>query len=444
MPGTSGQEAEHAVEPTDGDGACGAHGGRNVGRVRFSISLPQLDVDGFDAAGFKDYLAARRGARLRGGWTLEQTIGAEPLIAPLELLSYAAACTTRLRLGVAVLVSSLHDPLQLAATATAVDRLSHGRLDLGVAPGGGRRQFAAFGVDPKTFISSFTEGLELMKAAWSDEERVTFHGRFRDVDDLPIQPKPVQRPHPPIWFGGNAPAALARAVRLGDSFLGAGSSTTETFVEGGRHGATRTRRAGQGPGRLHHRQARLPDDRRRRRPARERVVAGLHRKYGGMPGIEAVPVSGTPADVVAGLRAVIDAGAEMILLNPLGDDVAEDREQMERLAAEVLPADSAVDRSTQKGPARIACGALYVVRRLQLGDGTACGADLLARAATELVGGDVDLDGQLAVAEHLDQGVLAHRARGDQLVDTDGAALGEQPVDVGDVDHLVLGAEAVA
>ena len=83
----------------------------------------------------------------------------------MELLSYAAACTTRLRLGVAVMVSSLHDPLQLAATATAVDRLSHGRLDLGVAPGGGRRQFAAFGVDPKTFISSFTEGLELMKAA---------------------------------------------------------------------------------------------------------------------------------------------------------------------------------------------------------------------------------------------------------------------------------------
>jgi hypothetical protein len=56
-----------------------------------------------------------------------------------------------------------------------------------------------------------------------------------------------------------------------------------------------------------------------------------------MSGIEAVPVSGTAADVVAGLRAVIDAGAQMILLNPLGDDVAADREQMERLAAEVLP-----------------------------------------------------------------------------------------------------------
>src|SRR5215213_6083219 len=78
---------------------------------------------------------------------------------------------------------------------------------------------------------------------------------------------------------------------------------------------------------------------------------------------------------------------------------------------------------------------------LELGRGTACGADLLASAAAELVRGDVDLDGQLAVAEHLDKRVLAHRARGHQFVDTDLAALGEQLVDVADVDDLVGGAE---
>jgi alkanesulfonate monooxygenase SsuD/methylene tetrahydromethanopterin reductase-like flavin-dependent oxidoreductase (luciferase family) len=127
--------------------------GRNVGRVRFSISLPQLDVDGFDSDGFKDFLVRAEELGFEGGWTLEQTIGAEPLIAPLELLAFAAASTTRLRLGVAVLVTSLHDPLQLASSTTAVDRLSHGRLDLGVAPGGGFRRFDAFGVEPKTFIS---------------------------------------------------------------------------------------------------------------------------------------------------------------------------------------------------------------------------------------------------------------------------------------------------
>jgi len=305
--------------------------------VRFSISLPQRDSTGFQAAAFKDYLTRAEELGFEGGWTLEQTIGAAPLIAPMELLAYAAACTTPLRLGVAVLITSLHDPLQLAATATAVDRLSHGRLDLGVAPGGGFRQFAAFGVERKTFISSFTEGLELMKAAWSDEPRVTYHGRFRDVDDLPIEPKPVQRPHPPIWFGANAPAALARAVRLGDAFLGAGSSTTEAFV-----GAVATIRRELDEQRrdpaqftIGKRVYLMVDDDAGR--ARERVLAGLHGIYGDMPGIESVPVSGTPSDVVRGLRAVIEAGAEMILLNPVGETVAEDREQMERLAAEVLP-----------------------------------------------------------------------------------------------------------
>jgi alkanesulfonate monooxygenase SsuD/methylene tetrahydromethanopterin reductase-like flavin-dependent oxidoreductase (luciferase family) len=305
--------------------------------VRFSISLPQRDSTGFQAEAFKDYLARAEELGFEGGWTLEQTIGAAPLIAPMELLAYAAACTTRLRLGVAVLITSLHDPLQLAATATAVDRLSHGRLDLGVAPGGGFRQFAAFGVERKTFISSFTEGLELMKAAWSDEPRVTYHGRFRDVDDLPIEPKPVQRPHPPIWFGANAPAALARAVRLGDAFLGAGSSTTEAFV-----GAVATirreldeQRRGPAQFTIGKRVYLMVDDDAGR--ARERVLAGLHGIYGDMPGIESVPVSGTPSDVIRGLRAVIEAGAEMILLNPVGETVAEDREQMERLAAEVLP-----------------------------------------------------------------------------------------------------------
>jgi alkanesulfonate monooxygenase SsuD/methylene tetrahydromethanopterin reductase-like flavin-dependent oxidoreductase (luciferase family) len=305
--------------------------------VRFSISLPQRDSSGFPADEFKDYLTRAEELGFEGGWTLEQTIGAAPLIAPMELLAYAAACTTRLRLGVAVLITSLHDPLQLAATATAVDRLSHGRLDLGVAPGGGFRQFAAFGVAPKTFISSFTEGLELMKAAWSDGPLVSFHGRFRDVDDLPIAPKPVQRPHPPIWFGANAPAALARAVRLGDSFMGAGSSTTEAFA-----GAVATIRREfdeqrRDPARftIGKRVYLMIDDDATR--ARERVLAGLHGIYGAMPGIESVPVSGTPSDVTRGLRAVIDAGAEMILLNPVGPTVAEDREQMERLAAEVMP-----------------------------------------------------------------------------------------------------------
>jgi alkanesulfonate monooxygenase SsuD/methylene tetrahydromethanopterin reductase-like flavin-dependent oxidoreductase (luciferase family) len=305
--------------------------------VSYSISIPQFDVDGFDGDGLRSYLTRAEELGFEGGWTMEQAIGPAPLIAPMELLAWAAGCTTTLRLGVAVLITSLHDPLQLAATVTAVDRLSHGRLELGVAPGGGRRKFAAFGVDPATFISSFNEGLELMKAAWSDEPRVTFHGRFRDVDDLPIAPKPVQRPHPPIWFGANAAAAIARAVRHGDAFMGAGSSTTDSFATAVQTLRTELAEKDKDPAtfRVGKRVYLIVDDDAGK--ARERVLAGLHRIYGSMPGVEAVPVSGTPSDVVRGLREVMDAGAQTLLLNPTGATLAEDREQMERLAAEVIP-----------------------------------------------------------------------------------------------------------
>jgi alkanesulfonate monooxygenase SsuD/methylene tetrahydromethanopterin reductase-like flavin-dependent oxidoreductase (luciferase family) len=206
-----------------------------------------------------------------------------------------------------------------------------------LATGGGFRKFSAFGVDRATFVSRFTEGLALMKAAWSDEPRVRFEGRFWQVDDLPIQPKPVQRPHPPVWFGANAPAALARAVRHGDAFLGAGSSTTAAFAEQVvtlRRELERQDRDPTGFALGKRVYLAVNDDPAK---ARERVLAGLRRTYGAMPGIEEVPVSGTPEDVIRGLIEVRDAGAEMILLNPLGVDAAEDREQMERLAADVLP-----------------------------------------------------------------------------------------------------------
>lgn len=307
--------------------------------MKFSISIPQRAADGFDAEGTRSFLARAEELGFEGGWTLEQVVGPAPSLAPLQLLSWAAAHTTRLRLGVAVLISSLHDPLQLASAVTAVDQLSHGRLDVGVGHGGNFRPFSAFGVEKETFVSYFTEGVELMKAAWSDDPTVTFHGRFRDVEGLPIAPKSVQRPHPPLWIGGSAPKALRRAVRIGDAFMGAGSSTTANFAEAVK--TVRRELDKQGKDATQFRIAKrvyltIDDDAAR---ARERVLAGLHRIYGDLPGIDfaAVPVSGTVDDVVRGVREVIDAGAEMVLLNPVGQHVAEDREQMERLAADVIP-----------------------------------------------------------------------------------------------------------
>jgi alkanesulfonate monooxygenase SsuD/methylene tetrahydromethanopterin reductase-like flavin-dependent oxidoreductase (luciferase family) len=170
-----------------------------------------------------------------------------------------------------------------------------------------------------------------------EKDVVNFEGRFFRYRDYLVQQKPVQRPHPPIWFGANAPRAIARAVRHGDAFMGAGSSTTENFATAVQTVESELAKQGKDPAnfRIGKRVYLIVDDDAAR--ARERVLAGLRRIYGSMPGVDAVPVSGTPSDVVRGLREVIDAGAQTILLHPVGAGLAEDREQMELLAAEIIP-----------------------------------------------------------------------------------------------------------
>jgi probable F420-dependent oxidoreductase len=300
--------------------------------VRFGISIPQFVADGsFDPAALQRYLARAEELGFDSAWTLEQVLGTVPLLGPLETMAYAAACTSTIRLGCAVLITTLHSPVHLAKSISSLDQLSRGRIEIGVGTGG-RRQFSAFGVDPDTFVARFTEGLELMKACWTQPE-IKFAGRFWQLDGAAQEPKPFQKPHPPLWFGGSAPAALRRAVRYGDGFIGAGSQTTAQFAAQ----VPVVREALEQEGRSGFRIAKrvylaVDDDAAR---ARERLSAALDRMYSafGAPDLTPVTVSGPPAAVVDGLGEVADAGAEMILLNPLFDEA----EQMERLAAEVMP-----------------------------------------------------------------------------------------------------------
>ncbi|CCH78971.1 conserved hypothetical protein [Nostocoides japonicum T1-X7] len=301
--------------------------------MRYDVSIPQfVGPEGVDGVALSAYLHRAEALGFTGAWTLEQALGPTPLLAPLETLSYAAALTERIRLGVAVLVTSLGSPLHLAGSIASVDLLSHGRLDVGISAGGGFRDFAAFGVDRATFVARFVEGLRIMKAAWADG-RVDLDGRFFTVH-ADVGPQPVQRPRPPVWFGASARTSLRRAARHGDAFMGAGSVTTDRFAGQ----VTTLRRALEEAGRdpsgfpIGKRVYLAVDD--DAEAARAAVLAGLRRIYGpSVPQLDEVAVAGTPADVAAGLQEVIDAGAGTLLLNPLADD----HEQLERLAAEVLP-----------------------------------------------------------------------------------------------------------
>ncbi|HLW48311.1 MAG TPA: LLM class flavin-dependent oxidoreductase [bacterium] len=299
--------------------------------MRFAIAIPQFVADGtFDPAGLRAYLARAETLGFDSAWTQEHVLGSMPVLSPIETMTYAAACTERLRLGCAVFVSTLHSSVHLAKSLSTLDQLCRGRLDVGFGTGGGGRMFAAFGVDPDTFVARFVEGVRLMKALWT-EPRVTFKGRFWQLEGAMMEPKPFQKPHPPVWIGANHPAAVRRAVRLGGGFFGAGSQTTERFAEQVRVLRAALAESGRPPAafpiakRVY---IAVDDDTAR---ARRRIAAALTALYG--RNLEAVAVFGPPDACVKGLREVGDAGTATILLNPMFDEA----QQMERLAAEVIP-----------------------------------------------------------------------------------------------------------
>jgi len=299
--------------------------------MRFAVSIPQHVPDGtFDPARLRDYLARAESFGFHSAWTQEAVFGSAPTLAPLELMAFAAACTERLRLGCAVFVSPLHNPVHLARSISTLDQLSCGRIEVGLATGGKGRMFSAFEVDPTSLVTRFTEGLQLMKVCWT-EPSITFAGRFWQLDDVKVEPGPFQKPYPPLWIGGSHPAAIRRAVHNSNGFFGAGRASTAQFarqVQVLRTALTESKQDASTFSIAKRVYIVIDDDIAR---ARERVDAGLKRIYG-VSGLATIAVYGPPSACIAGLREVADAGAELIQLHFLFDDA----EQMERLATEVI------------------------------------------------------------------------------------------------------------
>jgi probable F420-dependent oxidoreductase len=302
--------------------------------MKFAIAIPQFYADGeFDPAAFREYLARAEELGFDSAWTQEATLGAGPQFSPIEAMTFAAACTERMRLGCVVFVSTLHSPVHLAKSLATLDQLSRGRIEVGVGTGGRGRPFGAFGVDPARYVARFTEGVTLMKALWT-EPRVTFEGEFWQLENAPMEPKPFQKPYPPLWFGGASEPALRRAVRMGDGFFGAGSSATDKFAEQVqivRRALAEAGRAADSFPIAKRVYVAIDEDAER---ARDRINAALEGIYGHrVPAIEAAAFAGTAADCVREVNQVAAAGAELILFTALFDQ----REQMEQLAAAVLP-----------------------------------------------------------------------------------------------------------
>jgi probable F420-dependent oxidoreductase len=136
---------------------------------------------------------------------------------PLDLLAWIAARTERLRLGTGILVLPEHHPLQLAKRVATIDRLSGGRVFLGVGVGWLREELEAVNVEPSSRGARTDEGIEALRAIWRDEV-VSFTGTYARFDEVRSHPKPVQAAVP-ILVGGHSAAAARRAGRLGDGFF---------------------------------------------------------------------------------------------------------------------------------------------------------------------------------------------------------------------------------
>lgn len=133
---------------------------------------------------------------------------------PLIVAAAAAQRTTRLRLGLAVSLLPLYDPLRNAEDAATVDLLSNGRLEFGVGRGTNPLHYGGFNISMEESRDRFSEALEIIIKAWTGE-RLTYDGKYYQVRDLAVHPKPVQKPHPPIRIATNSSDTFSLAGRLG-------------------------------------------------------------------------------------------------------------------------------------------------------------------------------------------------------------------------------------
>ncbi len=293
--------------------------------IPFGMSLPHRSPDpiGMDAV----HTVATRADALgfRDLWVTENTLDHVSSFDPIVVLTYAAAVTTRIRLGASVLVLPVHDPRMVAHQWATLDYLSNGRAVMGV--GIGRPfHFQEFQIPQQGRVARFREQIDLIRALWS-EEKVTHHGRFYHLDDAKLGIRPLQQPLP-IWMGVGPPDAISRAAAIAAGWMGAGGSTTDDF----RRAVPLLRQALEAAGRD-------PDA----FPVSKRIFisvdenpqiarAELNRWYTEVyhnpAGTDSSGIHGTPDQVRERLHEMIALGANHLLLNPVSRHV----QQLDALA----------------------------------------------------------------------------------------------------------------
>jgi probable F420-dependent oxidoreductase len=270
-------------------------------------------------------------------WTGDHVSFHGPIHESLTLLATYVPITSRIRLGTAVYLLALRAPAIAAKATATLDALSGGRLIFGVGVGGENpREFELCGVPHHERGARVTEGIDVVRTLWRDTP-ASFKGRFTQFANVSIDPKPVQRPGPPIWVGGRSDAALKRAGRQGDGWV-------SYVVQPDRYAQslTKIREAAEQAGRgldgfvaAHLTFITVGRDYESAERAWVRILSRryaqdfgpLARKYG---------VIGTPEQCAEQMDRFARAGCHYFVMNPICDPENE-RAQLEAIASEVIP-----------------------------------------------------------------------------------------------------------
>jgi alkanesulfonate monooxygenase SsuD/methylene tetrahydromethanopterin reductase-like flavin-dependent oxidoreductase (luciferase family) len=230
-----------------------------------------------------------------------------------------------------VLLTVIRNPIQLAKSLSSLDQLSQGRLTVGVGIGGPQSREEVFGLSSERRSRQFVEGVQVMRTLWS-QPLATFQGNFWKFENVAMEPKPVQKPLP-VWFGARTPIGLKRAVRHADGWMGAGSSSSADFVEHVQLLRQYMDEAKRDPATLPLSKrvyVAIDNDKAR---AERRLREWFAMRYKNADMAVRVSIWGSLAECTDELGALVRAGAQHLMFNPVFDEL----EHAELFAKEIMP-----------------------------------------------------------------------------------------------------------
>jgi alkanesulfonate monooxygenase SsuD/methylene tetrahydromethanopterin reductase-like flavin-dependent oxidoreductase (luciferase family) len=179
------------------------------------------DVD--SAAGYRDfidYVIEAESLGFASMWVVEHHFtGFGQVSATINLLTYIAARTSKIRLCTAVTVLPWHNPVLLAEQIATLDLLSNGRLDFGVGKGYRHNEFEGFCIPIEESEERFQEALSILLKSWTSDERFSHHGKHWNFEKVIVEPPTIQKPHPPIWMAAGSPPSIQRVAQMGYGLL---------------------------------------------------------------------------------------------------------------------------------------------------------------------------------------------------------------------------------